>query len=248
MLNLGKAYIFYSGRGPGSPGKKREYIPISQLLPVWSVALASPGTSEDDAVNDLWDLIAYSIVHERVSFAIPEKFLDEIKIRAGWKHPYEHVAGPRIQELNRFMIGLGSSALGELLVAKDNLREIAKELGLTVPTILQDNIYDPPEISDERRTSGNHVVEAASADSPVAIDYSEIPLKKKQRGAKPIKYERTLDAMRRDIQTGTRTLVALHNLTEKELAGNYAVSRETARKALNAVALEIAPKSRQFLK
>jgi hypothetical protein len=64
----------------------------------------------------------------------------------------------------------------------------------------------------------------------------------RQRGKRPIKLEQTKEAMRRDIQAGQMTLAKLTAMLEKELVSKYIVSRNTARKARNAVLSEFVPK------
>lgn len=61
----------------------------------------------------------------------------------------------------------------------------------------------------------------------------------RRRGPKPIKLEKTKEKMRRDIQEGRQTADALKNMFEKDLASSYGVSRDTARRARNAVLSEI---------
>ena len=46
--------------------------------------------------------------------------------------------------------------------------------------------------------------------------------------------------MRNDIQQGQRTVAELESMLEKNLATNYGVSRDTARKARKAVLSEFA--------
>jgi hypothetical protein len=60
----------------------------------------------------------------------------------------------------------------------------------------------------------------------------------RRRGARPKKTEQVKGAMRNDIQQGRLTAAALKNMLEKNLAENYGVSRDTARKARNAVLSE----------
>jgi DNA-binding GntR family transcriptional regulator len=45
--------------------------------------------------------------------------------------------------------------------------------------------------------------------------------------------------MRNDIQQGRLTVAELENMLEKDLAARYGVSRDTARKARNAVLSEL---------
>ena len=59
------------------------------------------------------------------------------------------------------------------------------------------------------------------------------------RGARPQKREQTKNAMWNDIQQKRLTVAQLQDLLEKNLAAKYGVSRDTARKARNAVLLEL---------
>jgi hypothetical protein len=61
----------------------------------------------------------------------------------------------------------------------------------------------------------------------------------RRRGARPEKFEQAKDAMRNDIQQGRHTAAELEDMLEKNLAMNYGVSRDTARKARNAVLSEL---------
>jgi hypothetical protein len=63
----------------------------------------------------------------------------------------------------------------------------------------------------------------------------------RKRGRTPIKLERVKERMRRDIQEGRCTVDGLNSKLEKVLAQEYAVSRDTARKARNAIVLEFNP-------
>ena len=59
------------------------------------------------------------------------------------------------------------------------------------------------------------------------------------RGVRPQKREQTKNAMRNDIQQGRLTVAQLDDMLEKNLATKYGVSRDTARKARNAVLSEL---------
>jgi hypothetical protein len=61
----------------------------------------------------------------------------------------------------------------------------------------------------------------------------------RRRGARPRKFEQARDAMRNDIQHRRHTVAELENMLEKNLAANYGVSRDTARKARRAVLSEL---------
>jgi Bacterial regulatory proteins, gntR family len=64
-----------------------------------------------------------------------------------------------------------------------------------------------------------------------------------RRGRKPIKLEQVKQAMRRDISQGQYSTTDLQNMLEKDLAAKYGVSRDTARKARDAIAPKIVDKS-----
>jgi hypothetical protein len=61
----------------------------------------------------------------------------------------------------------------------------------------------------------------------------------RRRGARPHKFEQTRGAMLDDLRQGRRTAAELKDTLEKNLAADYGVSRDTARKARNAVLAEL---------
>jgi hypothetical protein len=58
------------------------------------------------------------------------------------------------------------------------------------------------------------------------------------RGVRPKKFAHASGAMRDDIQQGRRTVAELKSMLEKHLVGTYGFSRDTVRKARNAVLSE----------
>src|SRR5262249_34315946 len=60
----------------------------------------------------------------------------------------------------------------------------------------------------------------------------------RRRGVRPMKFERARDAMRSDILEGNLTPSELRDMLEKNLSEKYGVSRDTARKARDAVLSE----------
>jgi hypothetical protein len=78
---------------------------------------------------------------------------------------------------------------------------------------------------------------------PSAADHNEpepvsAPGKARKRGSRPDKLEATKEAMRADIREGRETPASLEAMLEKQLAEKYHVSRDTARKARNAITSE----------
>ena len=82
-----------------------------------------------------------------------------------------------------------------------------------------------PVASGRRSTAGPRKPGAAGSGRP--------------RGARPQKCEQTKNAMRNDIQQGQFTVAQLDYMLEKNLATKYGVSRDTARKARDAVLSEL---------
>jgi Bacterial regulatory proteins, gntR family len=57
------------------------------------------------------------------------------------------------------------------------------------------------------------------------------------------KRDQVKEAMREDIRLGRQTPVGLRDMLEKDLVADYGVSRETARKARDAVLSEMPPRT-----
>ena len=60
-----------------------------------------------------------------------------------------------------------------------------------------------------------------------------------RRGPEATKFNATVTAMRNHIRQGQLTVAQLEGMLEKDLAANYGVSRDTARKARNTVLSEL---------
>ena len=60
----------------------------------------------------------------------------------------------------------------------------------------------------------------------------------RRRGPRPLRLERTINTMRTDIEEGRRSVSEIQNMLEKRLSEIYGVSRDTARRARNAVLSE----------
>jgi len=95
-----------------------------------------------------------------------------------------------------------------------------------------------PALASQEMPVGSGSRSTAGPRKPGAVG-SERP-----RGPRPQKFEQTRDAMRNDIQQKRYTAAQLENMLEKDLSATYGVSRDTARKARDAVLLEL--KSRQI--
>jgi hypothetical protein len=83
-------------------------------------------------------------------------------------------------------------------------------------------------LNAETKALGNSLLAARPAASNV-----------RRRGRRPNKLEQAKEEMRRDIQEGRQTAATLNDMREKDLASTYRVSRDTARKARDAVLSDI---------
>jgi hypothetical protein len=78
-------------------------------------------------------------------------------------------------------------------------------------------------------------VDVSPTHAPATSGAPDSPVLRPARGQKPYKREMVEQAMGSDIREGRLTLVDLQKMLEKEVASKYDVSRDTARKARNAV-------------
>jgi hypothetical protein len=100
--------------------------------------------------------------------------------------------------------------------------------GLDLPKFWRPPISEPPELEKEAHISIGCKPPGEDQSGPGAS-------KVRRRGRKPGKFERTKEAMRHDIREGRLNPASLREKLEKDLAEAYGVSRDTARKARDAV-------------
>jgi hypothetical protein len=88
-------------------------------------------------------------------------------------------------------------------------------------------------------TAPDDIIGTAASKSAAAIEKPAKQACSRSRGRNPKKLNSTKEAMRADIRQGRLTAAVLETMIEITLAENYGVSRETARKARNAVLQEL---------
>jgi hypothetical protein len=99
--------------------------------------------------------------------------------------------------------------------------------GIDLPKFWRPLIEEPSELHEKAQSSTN-----ANAHRKQALP---VRLEVRKRGRAPVKLEAVKQAMRRDIREGRLNLASLSEKLEKNLAEVYCVSRDTARKARDAV-------------
>jgi hypothetical protein len=107
--------------------------------------------------------------------------------------------------------------------------------GLDLPRFWRPAISKPPQLKEETHTSKDGKTFLKT--TPPAGTYVG------KRGPTPIKLNQTKEAMRRDILGRRLTEDGLRTMLEKQLKVRYCVSRDTARKARDAILSEFAKKS-----
>ena len=122
-----------------------------------------------------------------------------------------------------------SFSLHRILIMKEAILDFAKRRGIPPPSWWT----DPTSVSTDARvtTKGAHSIAASPTAAPT---HSARPL-----GRRPKKLDQVKEAMREDIRLGRKTPDGLRDMLEKELAAGYGVSRDTARKARDAVLSEM---------
>jgi hypothetical protein len=116
-----------------------------------------------------------------------------------------------------------------VVVLKEAILDFARRHQLPTPSWW----VDASGATDERQVMGPN--------QPTRVLNPEAPARR--RGRKPRKLELVKDAIKGDLQRGRYTVAGLKDMIEKTLADTYNVSRDTARKARNAVVSEIAENS-----
>jgi hypothetical protein len=81
----------------------------------------------------------------------------------------------------------------------------------------------------------NGTVDLAASSSGTTLENPVNQALPRKRARAPKKFEQTKQAMVQDIRQGRLTATELDTMLEREIAEKYSVSRETARKARNAV-------------
>jgi hypothetical protein len=108
-------------------------------------------------------------------------------------------------------------------VHRDQFISLLREHGHDLPNFWRRPVDIPPE-------------EEAHPHSPISEKayHKDVPTTgpiNRKRGRKPIRLEKSITDMRRDLEEGRQTPASLRDMPEKNLAATYGFSRDTVRKA-----------------
>jgi Bacterial regulatory proteins, gntR family len=208
--------------------RTREWLSLPQLVDAWGLELAKVGDEPDRSQKALEHILLEDIINGRLDDTGPLRKMNgrSLGVRLEFGGVPSFVEGHEIRPL--VCCPIPAISLHRILIMKEAVLDFAKRHQLPPPSWW----------ADRASLSADTGVTTKDAHS---VATSPTPALSRTRGRKPEKPDQVKEAMREDIRLGRLTPVALRDMPEKNLAARYDVSRDTARKALDAVLPEILP-------
>jgi hypothetical protein len=206
--------------------RTKGWLTIAQLTRAWTAEIPGAERDPQQFEQELVRLLLEDIVNKRLDDAGPLvegrrlglRFITP-DCRAGF------LDGDQARDL------LPGSALTfflhRIVVMKEAALDFAHRHALPPPSWWSDVVAASTKPADHLPPDNVDKTPNAVSENPASL--------KRRRGAKPTKLERVKEAMKSDIRQGRRTVAELSKMREKDLAAEYDVSRDTVRKARNAV-------------
>jgi Bacterial regulatory proteins, gntR family len=208
--------------------RKKEWLTLAQLTGAWGLELANAGEA-DRYIQDLEHILLTDIINGRLDDSGPLREDQRSGLRLITpENKAGIIKGHHVRDLLR--TSPISWALNHIVVMKEAALDFAR----------RHELPPPPWWTDGARLSAAGVT-TKDAHSVAASLTSTRPHVARPRGRKPKKLDQVKDSMREDIRLGGLTPVALRDMPEKKLADRYGVSRDTARKARDAILPKILP-------
>jgi hypothetical protein len=206
--------------------RNQKCLTIFRLTRAWGSELAEGGGEPEQHVHDLTDILMQDIVNGHLDDSGP--FWDDRRLGVGCIREDYKVApieGSRLRELAKSEL-----TLHYVVVTKEAVLDFASRHEIPPPSWWT----ELTSVSTDAgvTTNGAHSI-AASPATPTRSA--------RRRGPKAKKLNQVKAAMSEDIRRGLKTPDELREMLEKDLVAGYGVSRETARKARDAVLSEISP-------
>jgi hypothetical protein len=207
--------------------RKQEALTIAQLTRSWAPEVSNAG-QRDESIQDLGHILVTDILNGRLDDSGPfrKDQCSGLRLitpdnRAGI------IKGSDVHSLLRSLPV--SWAIHHILVTKEAVLDFATRRQIPPPSWWTDSTSVLPDAGVTTKDT------QSTAASPIAAPtHSARP-----RGRKPKKLNQVNEAIRGDIQLGRLSRDDLRNMTEKALANRYGVSRDTARKARDAILSEM---------
>jgi Bacterial regulatory proteins, gntR family len=198
-----------------------------QLTRAWGLELAKGGGESEQHIHDLTHILMQDIVNGHLDDSGP--FWDGRRLGVGcitddYKvAPIEghHLLALATSELKNWI-------LYNVVVMKEAVLDFASRREIPPPSWWTDCNSISPDAGVT--TKGAPSLPASPMQAPTHST--------RQLGRRPKKLDQVKEAMREDIRGGQKTADGLRHMLEKELAARYGVSRDTARRARDAVLSE----------
>jgi hypothetical protein len=211
--------------------RNKGWLTVAQLVSSWAPELAAK-TNPARAEHDLMQVLIEDIVNGRLDDAGPLTDGRRLGLRiitpegqAGF------IEGHQVRDLI-VPGGITSFVTNRLVVLKDAVLDFARRHELPPPSWWADAANESNSTNDT----------ATDAAAPILGTVSQTPraaTRVRARGQRAKKLEQVKEAMRNDVRQGRHTLAELQGMLEKNMALTYGVSRDTARKAPNAILSEL---------
>jgi hypothetical protein len=224
--------------------RTKRWLTIAELVPAWAAELPGADKHPAQIKRHLWHYLVEDIINGRLDDAGPVVDGRRLGLRLITE---ENRAGFLEGHQVRALIAPYNTLEGRsfvyhrLLVLKEAILDFASRHQLPPPLWWGDvgeanadvgeaNTQSTDAHRPERRASGPN--------QPSRVLKSETA--PRVRGRRPEKLQQVKEAMKTDLRRGRYTVASLQETMEKQLAATYGVSRDTVRKARNAVVSEIA--------
>jgi hypothetical protein len=206
--------------------RKQGWLTLAQLTPSWGRELAN-GEEAGQHIQDLGHILLTDISNGRLDDSGPLREDQRSGLRLITP---ENKAGIINGQDVRNLLNTGSISWvsDRILVMKEAVLDFARRHELPRPSWWTDGT----SLSADAAVTTKDARSVAASPTPVPRRLARL------RGRKPKKLDQVKEAIREDIRRGRLTPVALGDMLEKNLEDRYGVSRDTARKARDAILSE----------
>jgi hypothetical protein len=191
----------------------------------WGSELAKVGEEPNRSQNALQHVLLEDIINGRLDHTGPLQDGRKRGLHLEFGGRAYFVEGHEI----RTLMADPSFSLHGILIMKEAVLDFAKRRQIPAPSWWADSTSVSTDA--DVTTKGAHSIAASPIPAPT---HSATP-----RGRKAKKLNQVKETMREDVRLGRKAPDGLRDMLEKDLAANYGVSRDTARKARDAVLSEM---------
>ena len=209
--------------------RKKGWLTVAQLARAWTAEI--PGAEQDPRQfeQELVLLLLEDIVNKRLDDAGP--LAEGRRLGLRMITPDGRVGFLEGHQVRDLILPGGALTffLNRIVLMKEAALDFARRHELPPPSWWTDALADSTRLANHLARDNTNPTPCTAHKTPVDAGL------RRPRGAKPKKLGQVKEAMRNDIRQGRRTVAELSNMREKDLAAEYGVSRDTARKARKAV-------------